>query len=80
MSEEMTVINDSKEIATMIKKMRKQRKITQTKLAAYTGLSRAGIAKIEFGASDIKLSTLISIANLLGLDLYLKDRGSERGE
>ena len=73
MSEEMTVINDSKEIATMIKKMRKQRKITQTKLAAYTGLSRAGIAKIEFGASDIKLSTLISIANLLGLNLFYNE-------
>lgn len=80
MSEEVSVINDSKKIALMIKKIRKQRKITQTELADYAGLSRAGIAKIESGVSDIKLSTLISIANLLGLDLYLKDRGSERGE
>ena len=53
--------------------MRKQRKITQTELAAYAGLSRAGIVKIEFGASDIKLSTLISIANLLGLNLFYNE-------
>lgn len=79
MNEEVSVINDSKNIASMIKKIRKQRKITQTELD-YASLSRTGIAKIKSGASDIKLSTLISIANLLGLDLYLKDRGSERGE
>ncbi|PIK15974.1 helix-turn-helix transcriptional regulator [Halobacteriovorax sp. JY17] len=80
MSDKVSIINDSKKIASMIKEIRKQRKITQTELADYAGLSRAGIAKIESGASDIKLSTLISIANLLGLDLYLKGRGSERGE
>ena len=80
MSEELLIINDSKKIASIIKKMRNQRKITQTELADYAGLSRAGIAKIESGASDIKLSTLISIANLLGLDLYLRDRSHESGE
>ncbi len=37
MSEEISVINDSKKIASMIKKIRKQRKITQTELADYAG-------------------------------------------
>lgn len=31
--------------------------------------------KVESGKSDIKLSTLISIINLLGVDLVLRKRG-----
>ncbi len=80
MAERFTDIKDSREVASIIKEMRNQRKITQTELADYAGLSRAGIAKIESGASDIKLSTLISISNLLGFDLYLRDRSHESGE
>ncbi len=74
MSKDIVILNEDTNIALIIKKLRKQRKITQSELADYAGLSRAGIAKIEAGESDIKLSTLISIANLLGLDLCLKDR------
>lgn len=80
MNGKVSIINDNKKIASIIKELRKQRKITQTELADYAGLSRAGIAKIESGASDIKLSTLISIINLLGFDLYLRDRSHESGE
>lgn len=68
------LLNENSQIGSMIKELRKSKKITQNELADYTGLSRAGIAKIEAGASDIKLSTLISILSLLGVDLYLKNR------
>lgn len=79
MTEDHFVLNESSSIASVIKKLRRKRKITQTQLADYAGLSRAGVAKIEAGASDIKLSTLISIATLLGLDLCLIDRAKESG-
>lgn len=75
MSEDEIRLRDIDNIGLYIKKLRKQKKITQVELAEYAGLSRAGIVKVESGESDIKLSTLISIVNLLGMDLVLKERG-----
>lgn len=75
MSESEVQLRDIDNIGLYIKKLRKQKKITQVELAEYAGLSRAGIVKVESGESDIKLSTLISIVNLLGMDLVLKERG-----
>lgn len=72
----LKVLDESTDIGAVIKKIRKERRITQTQLADYAGLSRAGIAKIEAGSSDIKLSTLMSVMNLLGLDIQLCDRGN----
>ena len=65
------------DIGLYLKKIRKKKKITQVELAEYAGLSRAGVVKVESGESDIKLSTLIAIANLLGVDLVLRGRGSK---
>jgi len=79
MTDGLIHLDESLNIGVTIKEHRKSRGITQNELADYTGLSRAGIAKIEAGESDIKLSTLISISNLLGLDLYLRERGTKRG-
>ena len=75
MTNEETTINDSVNIGLLLKDLRKKKKITQVELAEFSGLSRTGIVKLESGEGDIKLSTLISIANLLGLDLILKGRG-----
>ena len=77
MIKNQTQITLKSEVGSLIKKFRKNRKITQNDLADYAGLSRAGIAKIEAGESDIKLSTLISILNMLGLNLFLKERNSK---
>ena len=77
MSETELKLQDLNNIGPYLKKLRKKKKITQVELAEYAGLSRAGIVKVESGESDIKLSTLISIANLLGVDLILKERGGK---
>ena len=74
MNESELKLQDLAHIGPYLKKLRKKKKITQVELAEYAGLSRAGIVKVESGESDIKLSTLISIANLLGVDLVLKER------
>jgi transcriptional regulator with XRE-family HTH domain len=75
MTEKEMTINESVNIGPLLKELRKKRKITQVELAEFSGLSRTGIVKLESGEGDIKISTLINIVNLLGLDLVLKKRG-----
>lgn len=74
MAEEKIIINESVNIGLLLKELRKKKKITQVQLAEFSGLSRTGIVKLESGEGDIKISTLISIINLLGLDLVLMER------
>ena len=63
-------------IGNLIKQYRKEKQITQQQLADYSGLSRIGIVKLEQGKGDIKISTLITLFELLGFDLILRKRGN----
>lgn len=67
-------LKSSKAIGKLIKKYRKDSKITQEELANFSGLSRVGVVKLEKDDNDIKLSTLINVASLLGMDIVLKKR------
>ncbi len=67
-------LETSQMIGSLIKNYRKEKKITQEELANFSGLSRIGVVKLEKENSDIKLSTLIKVAALLGFDLVLKKR------
>jgi transcriptional regulator with XRE-family HTH domain len=71
------ILTDSKTIGTTIKSLRSEMKITQEELANYTGLSRIGVVKLEKEENDLKLSSLIKIANLLGFELVLRKRSSK---
>jgi transcriptional regulator with XRE-family HTH domain len=68
-------LTDSKQVGKKIKSIRLEMNITQDDLANFSGLSRIGIVKFEKDESDMKLSTLIKVANLLGYELLLKKRG-----
>ena len=71
------ILKESKEIGSIIKHFRSDMKITQEELANFTGLSRIGIVKLEKEESDLKLSTLIKIAGLLGFEIVLRKRSSK---
>ncbi len=68
------ILKDAKEIGSTIKDLRSDLKITQEELANFTGLSRIGIVKLEKQENDLKLSSLIKIANLLGFEIVLRKR------
>jgi transcriptional regulator with XRE-family HTH domain len=53
-------------VGDMILAARKARQMTQEKLAGSVGLSRAQIANIEAGRSDVPLKTLARFADALG--------------
>lgn len=68
------VLKESKEIGKTIKDLRSEMKVTQEELANFTGLSRIGVVKLEKEENDLKLSSLIKIANLLGFEIVLRKR------
>lgn len=68
------VVKDIAEVGNFIKDQRKTMDVTQDELANFAGLSRIGVVKLEKEEGDIKLSTLLKVANLLGFELVLKKR------
>jgi DNA-binding XRE family transcriptional regulator len=46
-------------------------------MANFTGLSRIGVVKLEKEENDLKLSSLIKIANLLGFEIVLRKRSNK---
>lgn len=71
------ILRESKGIGKTIKGLRSEMKITQEELANFTGLSRIGVVKLEKEENDLKLSSLIKIANLLGFEIVLRKRSSK---
>lgn len=71
------VLKESKVIGKTIKELRSEMKITQEELANFTGLSRIGVVKLEKEENDLKLSSFIKIANLLGFEIVLRKRSAK---
>ena len=70
------ILKDSTKAGPLIKKLRKDLGVTQEDLAGFAGLSRLGVVKLEQEGHDLKLSTLIKVANLLGFEIVLRKRRS----
>ena len=71
----MIQITETQQLADILKNKRLDLKISQTELADFSGLHRKGIANIELGKSDPRLSTILKIIELIGLKLYIEDQG-----
>ena len=64
---EATEINHKIRIGKRIAELRKERGLSQTRLAQLTGFDRGYIAKIELGTFDIGIENLTKISNALGV-------------
>ena len=69
-------------IGEKIKKYRKEQKIPQQKLAKIIGISASHMCNIEKGRTKFGLSTLMTVAEALGVntDLLLYEQISKRGK
>lgn len=63
-----------KEIAASVRKARIAKALTQKELGQRVGLPQSHISKIEKGAVDLKLSSLVEIARALDLEITLVPR------
>lgn len=64
--------NKMKTIGSQIKERRKALDITQTELADLAGISINTVVAVERGQGDPKISTYLSICEVLGLEMTAK--------
>ncbi len=65
-------IENPQQLAELVHTTRKGQKITAETLAKFGDLSRYAVLNFENQKSDIKLSTLLKLLKLCGLELYVK--------
>ena len=53
----------------IVRERREQKRLTMSRTAELAGMSEEGLALIELGDSNPKLSSVLSIATVLGIDL-----------
>ena len=68
-------ITDAKSYGKAIRKRRKELGYTQAYLAEFTGFSVSFISDLERGKATAEIGKSIYLANLLGRDLYMENRG-----
>lgn len=71
----MSIARSPKQLGTIIRNVRRKRKLTQTELGAKTSLRQATISKIENGEGAVKTETLCDVLAALGLELVVRERG-----
>jgi DNA-binding phage protein len=70
----MVKISTPKELSAALQAAQLRSETTQTQLAMDCGLNRMTLQKIMAGRGDPKFSTLVALADALGLDVVLSPR------
>lgn len=63
-------ISEPDQLLSLIKKNRKSKKIAQKEISTFANISLTSVGEIERGEVDVKLSNLLKILNLCGINLY----------
>ncbi|MCR5715678.1 MAG: helix-turn-helix domain-containing protein [Lachnospiraceae bacterium] len=69
------IINSTVDFGIALRKRRKALGYTQRYLSEFTGFSISFISDLENGKSTAELGKAIYLANMLGLDIAVNDRG-----
>ena len=72
--QKMTQISD---VAKALKKARKQKKISQVELGGFANITAVAISRLENEETDPQLSTILRLAQLLNVNIYIEDRSNE---
>jgi transcriptional regulator with XRE-family HTH domain len=69
---EKDIFEEYKIFVNTAKRVRKEKNITQEKLAVLTGVSVPTISRFENCDKDVRLSTVLTLCNALGLKIEIK--------
>lgn len=72
------IVTTPRQVTALLRKRRKAKALSQGALAAKLGLSQARLSAIENDMSGLTLERLISLANLLDLELIIRDRTHDK--
>jgi HTH-type transcriptional regulator/antitoxin HipB len=67
------------QVGEILRGRRKARQLPQQELAAKLGISQSRLSTLEADPSALTLDRLIALANLLGLELVLREKEQARG-
>lgn len=73
--EEIMKVTDSSSFGALVKNKRKKLGYTQKYISEFTGISVSFLSDLENGKKTIELDKALRVANLLGLDVELNERG-----
>ena len=68
-------IFDAADCGKAVKERRKELGYTQKYLSDFTGYSTSFISELENGKPTIELERALRLANLLGIDVLMEERG-----
>ena len=68
-------IFDAADYGKAVKERRKELGYTQKYLSDFTGYSTSFISELENGKPTIELERALRLANLLGIDVLMEERG-----
>jgi HTH-type transcriptional regulator/antitoxin HipB len=68
------IITNPGQMAEILRARRKARGVSQQELATKLGISQSRLSALEAGTSALTLERLITLANVLGLQLVLQDK------
>ena len=71
----MKRIFETSNIGSLVKQKRKQLKITQPQLASLSGTGVRFVSDLENGKPTMQIGKILDILHILGLDVYLSERG-----
>jgi HTH-type transcriptional regulator/antitoxin HipB len=72
-----SIITNPGQVAEILRGRRKARRIPQQQLADKLGLSQSRLSALEAGTSALTVERLITLANVLGLQLVLQDKADK---
>ena len=70
-------IKDVDDFGKKIKERRRKLGYTQKYISDFTGFSVSFISDLENGKKTIELGKALQLANILGMDVILQERGNE---
>jgi HTH-type transcriptional regulator/antitoxin HipB len=71
------IITNPSQVSEILRGRRKARRMPQQQLAAKLGISQSRLSAIEAGSAALTLDRLITLANVLGLQLVLQDKADK---
>lgn len=70
----------AKQIGAIIRRARRNARLTQAELGQRIGLRQATISRLEKGEDETRLSTLLDALTALGLEIIVDKRGRAPGK
>ena len=72
-------ITNPAQVAEILRARRKSKHMSQEQLASKLGISQSRLSAIEAGTTSLTIERLISLANMLELQLVVQDKATKAG-